>query len=168
MWNRKYSDKRKDENPLKRWIEVNNQEETQDLAHQLASCLEAGDILCLTGDLGAGKTTFTKALGVGLGVEDDITSPTFTLIQEYQGRMPVYHFDVYRIKHAGEFNDLGAEEYFDGHGICVIEWADLVKDYLPETKLWIDIRWVDVEKRRICFDPQGGFDHKKIKELATL
>ena len=147
-------------------IEVNNQEETEILAHQLASRLKPGDILCLTGDLGAGKTTFTKALGKGLGVEEDITSPTFTLIQEYQGAVPVYHFDVYRMNHSSEFNDLGAEEYFDGDGICVVEWADLVEDYLPEKRLWIRIQWLDTEKRRICLIPMGGFDDTKIKELA--
>ncbi len=147
-------------------MEANNLEETEALARQLASRLKPGDILCLTGDLGAGKTTFTKALGNGLGVEEDITSPTFTLIQEYQGELPVYHFDVYRMKDPSEFNDLGAEEYFNGDGICVVEWADLVEEYLPEKRLWIRIQWLDTEKRRICLTCMGGFDDTKIKELA--
>ncbi|RQD71027.1 MAG: tRNA (adenosine(37)-N6)-threonylcarbamoyltransferase complex ATPase subunit type 1 TsaE [Tindallia sp. MSAO_Bac2] len=147
-------------------IEVNNQKETEALAKKLASRLKSGDILCLTGDLGAGKTTFTKALGAGLGVKEDISSPTFTLVQEYEGNFPVYHFDVYRINHPGEFNDLGAEEYFYSEGISIVEWANLVEDYLPDSHLWIEIKWLDTEKRRICLTAKGDFDDTLLKELA--
>lgn len=145
---------------------VVNQCETEALAAKLAVLLKPGDVICLTGDLGAGKTTFTKALGKALGVTEAITSPTFSLIQEYEGDLPVYHFDVYRLIKPDEFRDLGAEEYFDGPGICIIEWADLVKEYLPESHLWIEIKWLNDSQRKICFTPSDSFDSRVIKELG--
>ncbi|SDY60541.1 tRNA (adenosine(37)-N6)-threonylcarbamoyltransferase complex ATPase subunit type 1 TsaE [Tindallia californiensis] len=148
-------------------VKVNNQRETEALAEKLASNLEPGDIIGLRGDLGAGKTTFTKALGAALGVKEDITSPTFTLLQEYEGNVPVYHFDVYRMNDPQEFNDLGAEEYFDGDGISVVEWADMVEAYLPDKRLQIEIRWLDSDQRKICFIPLGDFNELKLKGLVA-
>ena len=96
-------------------------------------------MICLNGDLGAGKTTLSKSVGEGLGVDEYITSPTFTIINEYEGRIPLYHFDVYRLNHGEELYDLGVEDYFYGDGVCLIEWAQNIQDYLPDDRLelWI-------------------------------
>jgi tRNA threonylcarbamoyladenosine biosynthesis protein TsaE len=96
-------------------------------------------VICLNGDLGAGKTTLSKSVGLGLEVEDYITSPTFTIINEYEGRLPLYHFDVYRLNDGEELYDLGVDDYFYGEGVCLIEWAENIRDYLPEDRLelWI-------------------------------
>jgi len=147
--------------------QVVKQEETEAIACKLAAMLKPGDVICLSGDLGAGKTTFTKALGKALGVAEDITSPTFSLIQEYQGDLPLYHFDVYRLLKPSEFRDLGAEEYFDGDGVCVIEWANLVREYLPERHIWIEIKWLDPKRREICITPSENYGCEITKELGV-
>ena len=103
------------------------------LAKKLASRLKKGDILALVGDLGTGKTALTKYIAKGLGIKSEITSPTFTIVREYkEGRLPLYHFDVYRTGSVEEMYDLGYEEYFYGDGICVIEWADMISEIIPE------------------------------------
>lgn len=102
-----------------------------------AQSLHAGDVLALAGDLGTGKTQFVKGLVAGLGSDDDVTSPTFTLIHEYtSGRLPVYHFDFYRLNHRDELRQLGLEDYFNGEGVCVIEWADRFPETLPARAEW--------------------------------
>jgi len=117
-----------------------DENELREYGHTLAYRLEAGDVIALTGELGAGKTTLTKAIAEGLGVTDTVTSPTFTLINEYySGRLPLFHFDVYRLTDASELETLGYEEYFFGKGVTVIEWADLVSDYIPDTAIKIKI-----------------------------
>ena len=108
-------------------------EDTQLFAKRLASLLQPGDVITLEGDLGAGKTAFTKGLAVGLGIQKNVNSPTFTIIKEYQGNMPLYHMDVYRLE--GSDEDLGFEEYFTGNGVTVIEWAHLIEDQLPAERL---------------------------------
>ena len=110
-------------------------EETKKFGIKLGSILEGGDILCLNGDLGAGKTTLTKSIGIGLGVEDYITSPTFALINEYTGRNPVYHFDVYRLENVEDLYDLGFDEYFYSNGVSIIEWADKIEKLLPKERI---------------------------------
>jgi tRNA threonylcarbamoyladenosine biosynthesis protein TsaE len=142
-----------------------SEKETAAIAVKLAGILRPGDVVCLTGDLGAGKTTFTKSLGRALGVEEDITSPTFSLIQEYRGRTPVYHFDVYRLSKPSEFLDIGAEEYFNSEGICVIEWAEMVRQYLPNELIWVEINWVDADQRDICISGKGELSERILKEL---
>lgn len=119
--------------------EVYSEEETKNLGYKLAQKAKAGDIFCLNGDLGAGKTVFTKGFAEGLGITDHITSPTFTIVNEYSGRLPFYHFDVYRISDPDEMYDIGCEEYFFGDGVCLIEWAELIKEFLPENVCWINI-----------------------------
>ena len=126
----------------------------------------ASRIIIVAGPNGAGKTTFTKALGKALGVKENITSPTFSLIQEYEGVLPLYHFDVYRMLKPGEFTELGAEEYLNGAGVCVIEWANLVREYLPERHLWIEIKWLDSQRRKMCISSSGGFDSHVVEELG--
>ncbi len=149
-------------------IDILNQEELENLAKRLGKLVGPGDILCMTGDLGAGKTTFTQAFASGLEVEEYVTSPTFTLIQEYDGRLPLYHFDVYRINHVSEMEDIGYEEYFYGEGVCVIEWASLIEEVLPKDRLWMEIKVTGVESRRICFDFTNEYYEGMIKELLAI
>ena len=131
-------------------IYVKNKEEAEELGMKLADRLGPGSVVALTGNLGAGKTTFTKAVAKGLGIAALITSPTFTIIQEYRdGRLPLYHFDVYRLEDGEELYELGYEEYFYGDGICVIEWADRIEDFLPEDAIRIHIAYGDAENERI-------------------
>lgn len=129
------------------------EKDTHALGRQLATAAKAGQIFLLHGDLGVGKTVFTQGFADGLGIQEPITSPTFTLIQEYEeGRLPFYHFDVYRIGDVEEMYDLGYEDYFFGQGVCLIEWASLIREILPETCINITI-----EK-----DLERGFDYRKI------
>ena len=123
---------------------------TAALGRRLGERLGPGAVVGLVGTLGAGKTHLTRAIAEGLGVPDGrvVTSPTFVLIQEYDGRLPVYHFDVYRLADAGAFLDLGAAEYLGGDGVCLIEWADRVRDWLPDDTLWIELEITGPESRR--------------------
>lgn len=109
--------------------------ETKNLAKHIATFLQAGDVLALDGDLGAGKTTFAQGLAKGLGISEQIDSPTFTIIKEYNGRLPFYHMDVYRVDE--ETDELGLEDYFYGSGVCLVEWASQVETLLPEHTIWL-------------------------------
>lgn len=140
-------------------------QQTQKLAQRLASSLRAGDLLVLTGDLGAGKTTFVQGLARGLGVKDLITSPTFTIIREYYGTLPLYHFDLFRLEHPRELEDLGYEEYFNGEGVVVIEWGDKAKKLLPEDSLVIEFHRSLREKERLLKIRAEG---KRSKELLGI
>lgn len=147
-------------------IKLSNLEETKEFGFRLGFLLKGGDILCLNGDLGAGKTTMTKSIGLGLGVEEYITSPTFTLINEYKGRIPVYHFDVYRLEDADELYDLGFDEYFYGKGVCIIEWADKIEKMIPEIRIVVDIEKGNDENERILHISGYGQSYDQlIKEL---
>src|SRR5579884_3800024 len=114
---------------------------TEEFGRRLGRRLFAGAVVGLVGPLGAGKTHLVRAIAEGLDVAEPraVTSPTFVLIQEYRARMPIYHFDAYRLRAAAEFLDLGAEEYFDGRGVCLIEWADRVADVLPPERLTLTL-----------------------------
>lgn len=114
-------------------------EDTLNLGRSLGETAKANDIYCLTGDLGTGKTVFTKGFAEGLGITDWITSPTFTIVNEYSGRIKLFHFDVYRISTPDELFDIGFDEYITGGGVCLIEWAELIKDDLPDGCIWITI-----------------------------
>lgn len=128
-------------------------EDTYELGRRLGSEAEPGQIYCLTGDLGTGKTLFTKGFAKGLGIEEPVTSPTFTIIQEYEdGRLPFYHFDVYRIADVEEMYELGYEEYFYGNGAVLIEWSELIEELLPEKRTAI----------KIIKDLSKGFDYRMI------
>ena len=125
----------------RQWI-MKNEQDTQRFGMQLASQLKAGDVVALIGDLGTGKTALTKAVATGLGVTEMITSPTFTIVCEYhEGRMPLYHFDVYRVYDPDELFEIGFEEYLFGTGVCLIEWADLVEDILPKNTIRVEIQY---------------------------
>lgn len=142
--------------------------ETWKLAERLAPRLSAGDVISLTGDLGAGKTVFVKGLADGLGIDEIITSPTFTIIKEYEGRLPLYHFDVYRLAHPDELDDLGVDEYFYSEGVAVVEWGDKVSALLPTEHLEIRIvRLVDDEFRRIEINPRGSSWCERVRQWLT-
>lgn len=128
-------------------------QDTWELGKRLGKEAEPGCVICLDGDLGAGKTVFTQGFAAGLGIREPVNSPTFTIVQVYEeGRLPFYHFDVYRISDVEEMEEIGYEDYFYGEGVCMIEWADLIRELLPEKFLQITI-----EK-----DLQKGFDYRKI------
>ncbi|AVL00364.1 tRNA (adenosine(37)-N6)-threonylcarbamoyltransferase complex ATPase subunit type 1 TsaE [Pediococcus inopinatus] len=132
-------------------------EQTEKIGEQLANSLKPNDVILLDGDLGAGKTTFTKGLAKGLGIKRYVKSPTFTIIHEYrEGRMPLFHMDVYRLEDGGG-DDLGWDEYFYGDGVSVIEWSQFIQDYLPEDYLRITLKRNDESdnQRTLAFDAQG-------------
>ncbi len=133
--------------------ETFSEEETFRLGEKLARDAQPGRIFALNGDLGVGKTVFTKGMAAGLGIRENVNSPTFTIVQVYEGgRLPFYHFDVYRIGDIEEMEEIGYEDYFYGSGICLVEWAGLIRELLPEYTVWITI-----EK-----DPEKGFDYRRI------
>ena len=137
-------------------ITTYSEEETIELAQNFESEKFPNMVICLKGDLGSGKTVFTKGFAQALGINEEITSPTFNIIKEYtSGELPLYHMDVYRLD--GKVDDLGIEEYFTKEGVTIIEWADMIEDYLPEDRLDIKIKHSqeDEDKRIITITPYG-------------
>lgn len=127
--------------------------DTYDIARKFGEKACAGDVVCLVGDLGVGKTLFSQGFAKGLGIEESVNSPTFTIVQVYEeGRLPLYHFDVYRIEDSEEMEEVGFSDMIYGEGVCLIEWADMISDILPEHYINIVI-----EK-----DLQKGFDYRRI------
>ncbi|MGP1403380.1 MAG: tRNA (adenosine(37)-N6)-threonylcarbamoyltransferase complex ATPase subunit type 1 TsaE [Catonella sp.] len=130
-----------------------SEEMTFNIGKELGKKADKGEIICLEGDLGVGKTVFTKGFAEGLDIEDNIDSPTFTIVQEYlEGRIPLYHFDVYRIGDISEMDEIGYEDYFFGEGVCLIEWASRIEELLPESAVHIKI-----EK-----DLAKGFEYRRV------
>ena len=139
-------------------IESFSEKDTFRLGETIGNECRRGDIVLLNGDLGVGKTVFTKGFGRGLGIEEPISSPTFTIIQIYDsGRIPLYHFDVYRIADPEEMDEIGYEDYFFGDGVCLVEWASLIQELIPEHVMEVTIA-KDVEK---------GFDYRKISLIKS-
>ena len=139
-------------------IETNSAEETIALGEKIGREAIPGTVITLEGDLGVGKTVFAQGLARGLGIDDAITSPTFTIVQVYEeGRLPFYHFDVYRIADPDEMYEIGFEDYFYGQGVTLIEWANLIDELLPANRTDITI-----EK-----DPAKGYDYRKITISET-
>ncbi|CCJ32762.1 MULTISPECIES: tRNA (adenosine(37)-N6)-threonylcarbamoyltransferase complex ATPase subunit type 1 TsaE [Caloramator] len=130
-------------------VKSNSQEMTFEIGLKIAKLLKKGDVISLNGDLGAGKTHLVKGIAKGLEVHEDITSPTFTIVNEYDGKMPLYHFDVYRISDISELYEIGFEEYIYGEGVSVIEWGNLVEELLPDYTIKINIRILDDNTREI-------------------
>ena len=131
-------------------MSLHTEQEVIEYGFQLGQEAVPGQVIALTGDLGAGKTTLTGAIARGLGITETITSPTFTIVKEYRsGRLPLFHFDVYRISDIEEMYELGYEEYFYGDGLCVVEWADLIEELIPEDALRISIAYGAGEEERI-------------------
>ena len=134
-------------------IETHDPEETFEVGRKIGMNAKPGQIYTLTGDLGVGKTVFTQGVAAGLGITEPVNSHTFTIIQEYEdGRLPFYHFDVYRIGDLEEMEEIGYDDYFFGQGICLIEWAELIEEILPEKRIEVTIE-KDLEK---------GFEYRKI------
>lgn len=143
-------------------LKLSGLEETEKFGYKLGKLLKKDDILCLNGELGAGKTTMTKSIGLGLGVDEYITSPTFSLINQYDGDLMVYHFDVYRLENVEDIYDLGFDEYFFGGGVCIIEWAEKIERFLPKDIVVVDIKkGTDLNERTI----QISGDGKRYKEI---
>lgn len=141
-------------------------EETQALAERLGALVQPGDVLTLTGDLGAGKTTFTQGLARGMGITEPVSSPTFTIIKEYEeGRLPLYHMDIYRLGEAAAEEDLGYDEYFFGTGVSVVEWAEMLRDVLPDDRLELTIRITPEQGRELTFAATGPRSSARLKEL---
>ncbi len=130
---------------------LRNESDTRAFGMELAEKLQPGDVIALVGDLGTGKTALTRYIAEGLGVTETISSPTFTIVKEYSsGRIPLFHFDVYRLSDGEELLDIGADEYLNGNGACVIEWADIVADVLPEDAIVIQLLYGENEGERIA------------------
>ena len=144
-------------------------EETARIGMILGTLLKAGDIVCLQGDLGAGKTCFAKGVARGMGIESPVTSPTFTLVNEYHGELTLYHLDVYRLNGSCEMDDLGYEEFFYGEGVTLVEWAERVLDTLPAERLEVLIdRGTEGENfREIKMIPRGDRYRLLIEELMA-
>jgi tRNA threonylcarbamoyladenosine biosynthesis protein TsaE len=142
--------------------------ETERLGEVIGGLLQPGDVVALNGDLGAGKTCLARGVARGLGVRDRVTSPTFTLINEYNGMIPLYHMDMYRLGSPEELEDLGYEEYFFGPGATLLEWAGQVEQYLPRRRLDIFITKLpdDEEKRKFELVPHGERFEQMVKELT--
>ena len=133
--------------------ESEREEESFQLAKKLGEKAEKGEIYCLEGELGTGKTVFAKGFAKGLGIEEIVDSPTFTIVKEYQGREKLYHFDVYRIENIEELQEIGFSEMISGDAICLIEWASQIEEEIPE-----NAKWITIEK-----DLEKGFDYRRIR-----
>lgn len=144
-------------------VRTTSTEETLQFSKELAQKLQPGDVITLEGDLGAGKTTFTKGLAVGLDINKNVSSPTFTIIKEYNGRLPLYHMDVYRLEDS--YEDLGFDEYFEGQGVTVVEWAHLIEEQLPNELLQIKITHGEENSRILTITPIGKRYEMLCKEL---
>ena len=130
-------------------------EDTYEIGKKIGQEAQPGQVICLYGDLGVGKTVFTKGLADGLGITEPIQSPTFTIVREYEeGRLPLYHFDVYRIGDIEEMDEIGYEDYVYGEGVCLIEWANLIEEILPD----------HYQKITIHKDLEKGFDYREIEK----
>jgi tRNA threonylcarbamoyladenosine biosynthesis protein TsaE len=137
--------------------------ETRALGEALGRLLAAGDVVTLSGELGAGKTVFAQGLGIGLGVEEPVSSPTFALVHEYRGRLPVWHLDTYRVRSLDELADLSWDDLRAGRGVIIIEWPERIAGALPEERLDVALRDAGEERREIEFIPHG----KRMRALVA-
>ena len=134
------------------------EKDTFEFARQLGEQASPGEIYCLEGDLGTGKTVFAKGFAAGLGIREPVTSPTFNIVKEYEeGRLPLYHFDVYRIADPDEMYAIGYEDYFFGQGVCLVEWSSLIQELIPEGAV----------QNLLEKDPEKGFDYRRITVTGT-
>jgi len=144
-------------------------DETKKIAARLARLLSSGDVICLEGELGTGKTCFAQGLGLGLGVRVPMISPTFTLVREYPAIWPpvqLYHIDLYRIQSLEEALALGIEEYLYGDGICVIEWAERIREIIPTERLWITLSYLGETERGLHLEATGAHYEEVLRELT--
>lgn len=146
-------------------LDTHSAQDTQAVAQRLAARVWPGTVITLNGDLGAGKTTFTQGFARGLGVTRNVNSPTFTIMKQYSGRLPLYHMDVYRLEDTGD--DIGLEEYILGNGVAIVEWSDLIESSLPTERLALTIERIGDESRRITFAPVGDAYVQLVKEVLA-
>lgn len=135
-------------------ITINSIEDTERLAQAIATLVTRGDVLLLHGDLGAGKTTFSQFFGKALGIEQKITSPTFNIIKSYEGKLPFHHMDCYRLE--GAEDDLGFDEYFYGDGVTIVEWPEMIEEFLPEDYIELNLKYIEDSKREIEIQAMGS------------
>ncbi len=149
-------------------IDAPDPEATRAFGHRLAEVLFPGAVVALVGPLGAGKTQLVRAIAEGLGVKDSrvVSSPTFVLIQEYEARLPIYHFDAYRLRGPADFFDLGAHEYFEGNGVSLVEWADRVEACLPPDHLRVTLAVTGETSRRLVLEGRGGRYEETLRLLG--
>lgn len=141
-------------------------DETRDLGRRFAEALRPGDVVLLVGELGAGKTCFAQGLALGLGIEEQVTSPTFTLLREYKGRLPLYHLDAYRLEGSADLFDIGVDEYMEGQGVLIVEWGDRARDFFTPEYLEVGFEFAgDDEERRIRFSVHGGSWEGRMSKL---
>ncbi|MBI2907267.1 MAG: tRNA (adenosine(37)-N6)-threonylcarbamoyltransferase complex ATPase subunit type 1 TsaE [Chloroflexi bacterium] len=139
--------------------------QTRDLGRRIGELAQAGDVILLVGALGVGKTCLTQGIAEGLGVTEYTASPSFVLVREYQGRFPLFHVDLYRLTNLTEIADLGLDDYFQGKGMTVVEWADRAMDLLPAEHLLIDMSYISPARRRLSFEPRGERYEQVVCEL---
>ena len=150
-------------------VVTNDEQQTHALGVALGQVARPNLVVALIGNLGAGKTRFVKAAAAGLGVPaEQINSPTFVLIHEYEGRLPIYHFDTYRLRDIDEFMELGADEYFTSNGVCFVEWADRVTDALPRDRLEVRITHTGTTQREFEFRAMGSHSQSVLDDLSNL
>ncbi len=151
---------------MKEWkVVTDSPQKTKALAEMIGRAVSAGTLITLSGDLGAGKTTFTQGLAKGLDIDRKVTSPTFTIMKEYKGRLPLYHIDAYRLENITQ--DLGFEDYIDGDGVCVIEWANFIEYVLPEQLLNIEFTINDDDSRTLTLQGHGEKYEEVISKICT-
>ena len=151
---------------MKEWkVVTDSPQKTKALAEMIGRAVSAGTLITLSGDLGAGKTTFTQGLAKGLDIDRKVTSPTFTIMKEYKGRLPLYHIDAYRLENITQ--DLGFEDYIDGDGVCVIEWANFIEYVLPEQLLNIEFTINDDDSRTLTLQGHGDKYEEVISKICT-
>jgi tRNA threonylcarbamoyladenosine biosynthesis protein TsaE len=147
-------------------IVTHSESETRELGRMLATILRPGDVLLLVGGLGTGKTCLAKGLASGLGVKERVLSPTFTLLREYMGRLPLYHLDAYRLEGPWDLYDIGVEEYLDGDGVLMVEWGDRARKFFGRNYLEIGLEFAgDEQERLIHLLPQGSYWEERLREL---
>ncbi|WP_036931754.1 tRNA (adenosine(37)-N6)-threonylcarbamoyltransferase complex ATPase subunit type 1 TsaE [Proteocatella sphenisci] len=149
---------------MKKYIE--NVEKTIEIGMIIGRALKNGDIICLDGDLGAGKTHLSKGIAKGLDIEEEITSPTFTIVQEYEGRIPLYHFDVYRIADSEEMYNVGFEDYLNKNGAIIIEWSEIIRDILPNDRLEIKLVYAPEGGRYFTFNAFGKRHEDLLRDIS--
>ncbi|MBQ1315576.1 MAG: tRNA (adenosine(37)-N6)-threonylcarbamoyltransferase complex ATPase subunit type 1 TsaE [Erysipelotrichaceae bacterium] len=151
---------------MKEWkVVTDSPQKTKALAEMIGRAVSAGTLITLSGDLGAGKTTFTQGLAKGLDIDRKVTSPTFTIMKEYKGRLPLYHIDAYRLENITQ--DLGFEDYIDGDGVCVIEWANFIEYVLPDQLLNIEFTINDDDSRTLTLQGHGDKYEEVISKICT-
>ena len=146
----------------------NSPEETINLGRLMGEFAQRADVYLLSGKLGAGKTCLTQGIALGLDIQDYVASPTFVLVREMNGRLPLYHIDLYRLDHIEEITDLGLDDYFYGNGVSVVEWAEKGTNVLPEDNLQVQINYVDLLKRQFILTSYGERYEKLLSDLKSL